>query len=302
MAGNDDLFRALSMFTDGVKSFGQTRAILNANQASKEIEQSDMEDAQKQSQRDELARQLSMHLSTMDADPNKIANTFAAIRGPQAPELTTAQSAFVHPRSTDAQKAGAREYMALENQGKIETAYAKGADKRREQLDKHMEKYGANLEKSGLPRAEEAIDIIEQALGKPIEQLTDKDELPGFGRLTSIAPNQVVSDKALKLRQAVQSLANQELRTSAGQNVTLSEMGRYKTESGSAMGLPASALITGLKSTKRKIGAIRQNWDTSAPPEVVQEYRSRRMNAGGGEQRKPAQQGGTWQKFARPRK
>ncbi len=84
MAGNQELFQALKMFGDGMKSYGLSTSINEANQRSQDIKKQIMPDMEKRQALSSLANDVTMQLAAGGADSSAMAAVHSAIAPPSA--------------------------------------------------------------------------------------------------------------------------------------------------------------------------------------------------------------------------
>lgn len=140
-------------------------------------------------------------------------------------------------------------------------------------IETQTQKHAANMEKSGLPEAISTIQEIEGELGMPIEAFDG--DVPGYGRLEGLIPDFMTGDRAGKLRQLVQKLANVTLKKRSGAAVTNQEMTRFKREFGTGTFVPDSRLLNALASYKQALRGEMSNWDAGVTPEAKERYQAR---------------------------
>lgn len=82
MAGNDDLFKALQMFSQGVKEYQIQSAVGQANQFVQQIKAADLNEQQKRAALQDLSNQLVSQMAGMGAPATQVAQVAGAI-GPK---------------------------------------------------------------------------------------------------------------------------------------------------------------------------------------------------------------------------
>jgi len=138
--------------------------------------------------------------------------------------------------------------------------------------DGQAERFSKSMEKSGIPDALSTLEDLETELGSSIEDATS---MPGYGRVAGLVPDALVGEKAGKIRQLVQKLANVTLKQRSGAAVTNQEYARFKKEYGTGTFVSDDRLIDALKSYKKAIGSIMQNYEAGINPEAKQRYQER---------------------------
>ena len=87
----NDLFQALSMFTDGMQQLAVTKGIQNATAAVDQLNQSGLDELQKRQQQQTLAKQLSLQLLGAGANAQQVQQAYSAV-APQA--ITSSGEAY----------------------------------------------------------------------------------------------------------------------------------------------------------------------------------------------------------------
>lgn len=127
---------------------------------------------------------------------------------------------------------------------------------------------GTQLEKSGIPQAQQTLDNIDNILSK----YPKNGDLPGYGPVAGSLPNWAVSKEGQELRQAVASLANINLKQRSGAAVTTQEYDRFKTELGNGTGMTPDRLRQGLTQMRSLIESQKKNYAAAAPDGAIEAY------------------------------
>lgn len=159
--------------------------------------------------------------------------------------------------------------VQFDNQEKLRnTGVAQEAQQRlKEQfLDKQVNKYSTQLEKTGVPNA---INTAENVLNLLPER---GEDVPGYGTLDWLRPNILAGDRGREMRQAVSQLFNIELKTRSGAAVVDNELKRLKDEYGQGGWGTEEALRTGIRQYIERVKELARNIDAGFDPEVKQTY------------------------------
>lgn len=190
----------------------------------------------------------------------------------------------------------ARELAQMQIEGNLKAAGIKAAGKSstgftpyqekqiKREDEKDLQKLSTSITKLGLPTITSAINSIENQLGMTLEEAlqrnTDDDktndvEVPGYGRMGSIAPDVFVGDKSRAFRQDVGSLLNPQISKQFGASQTKGEIERFQSEVGSGKFESEAAILRGLSNIKRSANADLKATYAGYKPELVDIYRTR---------------------------
>jgi hypothetical protein len=191
----------------------------------------------------------------------------------------------------------ARELAKMQIEGNLKVAGIKAGAKKTEkpltlyqenqikrEAEKDLQKLSTSVTKLGLPTITTAINSLEKKLGMTLEEAlkrnTDEDEtndveVPGYGRLGSLAPDVFVGDESRALRQDVTSLLNPQISKQFGASQTKGEIERFQKEVGSGKGESTSAILRGLSNIKRSAKADLDAVYAGFKPELVNTYKNR---------------------------
>lgn len=152
----------------------------------------------------------------------------------------------------------------LERQGKED------AKTERQQLQ-----FSKLLKDSGAPEAITKLEQIDSILkdisgGKGIDEFNQ--DIPGYGRISGILPDALVSGKGSNLRQLVSSLANITLKDRSGAAVTEPEFERFKSEFGTGTWKSDKQLIEGLQKYKKALMSTVANIEYGTPSRAKEFY------------------------------
>jgi len=166
-------------------------------------------------------------------------------------------------RSFEATKAQRETTNAIREQGQ--------AQQRDQYLQNKTNQFSNQLQKIGIPQAQQQLDYIDQTMA----QFKAKDgEIPGYGRWSSMAPPQILTEDGQKMRQAVASFANVLLKTRSGAAVTDPEQRRFLEEMGTMKGMPESRLRQGLEMMKGLLESEKRNAAAGVSNDVLDSYSS----------------------------
>lgn len=144
--------------------------------------------------------------------------------------------------------------------------------KQKEQLNKSTERLGDRLNKYGAASAIATLNTIDDLM----EGLdNNKKDLAGYGMLGGLTPEFLTSEEGVKLRTAVQKLANTALKNASGTAVSDQEYERFKTEFGTGSLKTERALRAGLRAYRDMLSRVVQGIEATSPKEALEEYRSR---------------------------
>lgn len=143
-------------------------------------------------------------------------------------------------------------------------------NQQQQQLQNKTNQFSNQLQKTGIPQAQQQLDYIRQQFDK-----TGKDgEIPGYGRIDSMIPDFLLSNEGQANRQAVASFANVLLKTRSGAAVTDPEQKRFLTELGSGKYMPVERLKQGLEMMQGLLDAEKRNAAAGVSNDVLDSYMS----------------------------
>lgn len=154
---------------------------------------------------------------------------------------------------------------------KAEAKGAAAADKSSKELDKYVDKYKTDLEKTAIPQFDEALSVAEAVLTK---YPAGKD-IPGFGRFDGMLHNALLSTDGQMARSDMQAAANVLLKARSGAAVTDGEAKRFLLEIASGAGMSEVALRNGWKHVRGIFEKQKQNITSGYAPEIHDAYLSR---------------------------
>jgi hypothetical protein len=154
-----------------------------------------------------------------------------------------------------------------------------------EKQEEKLRKLSSDISKSGLPRLTTSIKELENQLGMPLEEAlalnTDTDKtndvnIPGYGRLGSLAPDWSVGETQRAFRQGVQAVLNPDISKQYGATQSSGEIERYQKQIGGGNFEDQNAVLRGLAAIKTAaqsdLGAIQAGYD----PKLVEKYQGRK--------------------------
>lgn len=161
----------------------------------------------------------------------------------------------------------------------------------REELARNtrVQKFAGQLETAGVPQLEKQLQGIESLISK-----YPKDDIPGFTRTQNTLANSgmgfTLSEEAQTNRQALQSLANVQLKDRSGAAVTNPEWERFKTELGTGSFMSSNRIRQGLAIFRNLVNSTKENFAAGVSDEDLAAYNERnpgirlpmRGNKGGG--------------------
>jgi len=145
--------------------------------------------------------------------------------------------------------------------------------KKEEKLDKDITKHSERLKKNDITSAIETLREVDSLLPNGLD--SDKGDIPGYGLGGGLTPSFMTSGKGQKLRQAVQRLANTQLKDRSGSAVSDKEYQRFKDEFGNGTWKTESQLLNGLRQYRNVLQKVTTEIEASAPKEALSEYLSR---------------------------
>lgn len=166
-----------------------------------------------------------------------------------------------------------RNFEANQTQREVQNGFREQGQKQQHDqfTQNQVTKFSNQLQKTGLPQAQQQLDTIDGILQK---HAGTKDEVPGYGRVEGAIPGMFLSGDAQELRQAVQSLANVVLKTRSGAAVTEPEQKRFIIELGSGAWMPQERLLQGLKMMRGLVDSEKANAAAGVSNDVIDAYGS----------------------------
>lgn len=137
-----------------------------------------------------------------------------------------------------------------------------------QQLQTKTNQFSNQLQKVGIPQAQQQLDYIDEQLAK----LKPDQNIPGFNRVDSLTPTFMLSPEAKGMRQAVQSFANVLLKTRSGAAVTEPEQKRFLEELGTGTLADSNQLRTGLKMMRGLLESEKRNAAAGVSNDVLDAY------------------------------
>jgi len=154
-----------------------------------------------------------------------------------------------------------------------------------EKQEEKVRKLSSDISKSGLPRLTTSIKELEGQLGMSLEEAlalnNDKDEtndvnIPGYGRLGSLAPDWSVGKTQRAFRQGVQAVLNPDISKQYGATQSAGEIERYQKQIGGGNFEDQNAVLRGLAAIKTAaqsdLNAIQAGYD----PKIIEKYQGRK--------------------------
>ncbi len=155
-------------------------------------------------------------------------------------------------------------------EARIEATRERGSNAKTKELDQQLTKYTNAIEKGNIP----AIDTGLKKISGIFEKYQTGD-IPGFGAVTNMLPDMMVSDEGKNNRVDMQLTANQILRGLSGQAVTGQENQRFLTAVGRGAGMTAEQLRRGWANVYEEINSKKRNLNSMLSPDAMAEYRNR---------------------------
>lgn len=125
---------------------------------------------------------------------------------------------------------------------------------------------------SPLSKFNSSLTTVEQLLQK---YRNNPNGIPGFGRIDSAKPIQMLSGDALQMRQAVQTLHNLQILDQGGHTITDNELDRALTQLGSGKFVDPQALINGVVNTRQNFNQQRASVLHGFDDNTIAEFRRR---------------------------
>lgn len=145
--------------------------------------------------------------------------------------------------------------------------------KENDKIEKQIDNYSKRLEKTGITKAAQTLQEIDSMLQGGLDNT--KGDIPGYGLAAGALPGVALSDKGQKLRQAVQRLANIELKDRSGAAVTDAEFQRFKEEFGTGTLKTEQQLLNGLRQYRNVLARVSKELEAATPRKALEEYESR---------------------------
>lgn len=217
---------------------------------------------------------------------------FSALRDAQQPGTPEYQKydAVVKKLSGQAeQEQFAQRQQELQAQRQFNNGMAQDRfnNQQTQQLQTKANQFSNQLQKIGIPQAQQQLDYIDQTMAK-----FKGDDIPGYGRFSSVTPSMLLTEDGQKMRQAVASFANVLLKTRSGAAVTDPEQKRFLEELGTGKGMPVERLKQGLEMMKGLLESEKKNAAAGVSNDVLDYYSStpgtmdfspyRKADSGGG--------------------
>lgn len=184
---------------------------------------------------------------------------------------------FAAAKAKAAEQAESRQLRIEQHQDR-QQQQVENRDLRREtKEDKDVSRISDHISKSGLESLEDKLDEVEGIMGtlKKDPKTGQPENIPGFGRVGSLAPNILRLGKAKKLQQLIKGLGNVQLKSRSGAAVTTQELQRFIGEFGSGTFESEEALLNGLTNLRRALAADKSAIFAGSPQEAVQKYNER---------------------------
>ena len=135
-----------------------------------------------------------------------------------------------------------------------------------QQLQTKTNQFSNQLQKIGIPQAQQQLDYIQQTIDK------NGGSIPGYGRAESLMPDFLVSAEGQAMRQAVASFANVLLKTRSGAAVTEPEQQRFLQELGTGKLMSEDRLKQGLEMMKGLLESEKKNAAAGVSNDVLDSY------------------------------
>lgn len=135
-----------------------------------------------------------------------------------------------------------------------------------QQLQTKVGQFSNQLQKIGIPQAQQQLDYIQQTIDK------NGGSIPGYGRAESLMPDFLVSAEGQAMRQAVASFANVLLKTRSGAAVTEPEQQRFLQELGTGKLMSEDRLKQGLEMMRGLLESEKKNAAAGVSNDVLDSY------------------------------
>lgn len=229
----------------------------NASRQAVKVQQRERLDAQRQTQQERLqaaedrAAERLQYQRERDAERTALQLTMAGMRDDASRESRLLRASLA----------------GVANQGR-QAAKDQAAEERRARgLDTNVVKFGAAMEKSGLPEFMSALDTAEGRLSQH-----KTGELPGYGRVWGSVPSWMLPTEAQMARADMSAAANILLKSRSGAAVTTPEEKRFLNEIASGAGMDEKALRHGWANLRANVEQRLRNMTAGYGPDVVDEY------------------------------
>lgn len=170
--------------------------------------------------------------------------------------------------------------IKMQADARVEAAKQRASDKEerlstkaQEKLDKDITHHSERLGKAGVTSAIESLQEVNSLIPGGIDG--SGGDIPGYGLAGGMTPDWVASKDAQKLRQAVQRLANIQLKDRSGSAVSDQEYKRFQQEFGAGTWKTEQQLRNGLQQYRNIVGRVTKELEASAPQSALQEYKGR---------------------------
>lgn len=141
-------------------------------------------------------------------------------------------------------------------------------NQQQQQLQTKAGQFSNQLQKIGIPQAQQQLDYIQQTIDK------NGGDIPGYGKVESLLPSALLSPEAQGMRQAVASFANVLLKTRSGAAVTEPEQRRFLEEMGTGKLMSADRLKQGLEMMRGLLDSEKKNAAAGVSNDVLDYYGS----------------------------
>jgi hypothetical protein len=209
--------------------------------------------------------------------------------------LAQYQQLLASNKQTKADTLAERRVKAYEDQvaaskmnksGRNEAGFTPYQQYQTEQKEKeNVRKLSESVTKSGIPRLMEGVGKLEETIGMSLEDAvarnSDDDssndvDLPGYGRLTSILPDQaLIIGKGRDVRQQVAGIINPEISEQYGATQALGEVKRFEKQAGTGGLESTDTVIKGLLGIKKAAQADLKNIKAGYEPNIETKYQER---------------------------
>ena len=199
-------------------------------------------------------------------------------------EIAQLNETMRHNRATEGLTAQGQQ---LTNQRALETAQVSRENKATEALDKKVNAFSTQLDKTNIPQFESLLSDIEADISR-----FAKGDIPGYGPVAGNLPQFMLTREGQMLRQKIAQLQNLTLKDRSGAAVTNQELQRLLNEIGTGVFSTDDQLRSGLANVRRNLDAVKRNVVAGVDENTLREYQAR----GGlplvrGEPQKPAAAG-----------
>lgn len=158
----------------------------------------------------------------------------------------------------------------MANQRQVEAGQVARDAKTQEQLDKKVNSFSTQLDKTNIPQFESLLSDIEGDIAR-----LQKGDIPGFGPVAGNLPQFLLSREGQLLRQKIATLQNMTLKDRSGAAVTNQELNRLLNELGTGVLSTDDQLRSGLTNVRRNLDAVKRNVIAGVDDATLNEYQSR---------------------------